>query len=63
MGHDIKVSMKGSDIRQQREVMHFVPHPEFSRETMQNDVAVIRVSNFIEYFWKLILNFYEMEEC
>lgn len=37
------VSFDGSESRQRRKVMHFVPHPEFSRDTFQNDIAVIRV--------------------
>jgi len=43
MGDDLSVSFGGSETRQLRKVMHFVPHPEFSRETFQNDIAVIRV--------------------
>lgn len=46
MGDDTSVSMKGSETRQRRKVIHFVPHPEFERETFKNDIAVIRVSEF-----------------
>lgn len=44
MGDDLSVSFGGSESRQHRKVMHFVSHPEFSRETFQNDIAVIRAS-------------------
>lgn len=44
MGDDTTVAIKGSDTRQRRKVMHFVPHPKFEKKTMKNDVAVIRVS-------------------
>lgn len=44
MGDDVSVAIKGSDTRQRRKVLHFVPHPEFERTTFKNDVAVIRVS-------------------
>lgn len=43
MGDDTSVAMKGSDTRQRRKVIHFVPHPEFEKGTFKNDVAVIRV--------------------
>lgn len=49
MGDDVMVTVKGNVTRQRRKVMHFVPHPEFSRDTFQNDIAVIRVRNFIQY--------------
>lgn len=44
MGDDVSVAMKGSESRQRRKVIHFVPHPEFERPTFKNDIAVIRVS-------------------
>lgn len=45
MGDDINVSVNGTKTRQRRKVAHFVTHPEFSRDTFQNDIAVIRVRN------------------
>lgn len=45
MGDDVMVSFKGSESRQRSTVMHFVPHPEFSKQTFQHDIAVIRVRN------------------
>lgn len=47
MGDDLMVTIKGSESRQRRKVMHFVPHPGFVRKTMENDIAVIRVRSFI----------------
>lgn len=44
MGDDVSVAMKGSETRQRRKVVHFVPHPEFDKPTFKNDIAVIRVS-------------------
>lgn len=41
------VSIDGSQTRQRRKVVNFVPHPEFSRDTFQNDIAVIKVCEFI----------------
>ncbi|XP_055301714.1 trypsin eta-like [Sitodiplosis mosellana] len=43
MGDDLTVTLHGNETRQRRKIVHFVPHPEFSRETFQNDIAVIRV--------------------
>lgn len=49
MGDDVMVTVKGNTTRQRRKVIHFVPHPEFSRDTFQNDIAVIRVRSLIQY--------------
>lgn len=49
MGDDTSVNMQGSDTRQRRKVVHFVPHPEFEKNTFKNDVAVIRVSGYNIY--------------
>lgn len=46
MGDDLWISINGSASRQRRKISHFVPHPDFSGETMANDIAIIRVSLF-----------------
>lgn len=43
MGDDVLVTMYGNPTRQRRKVAHFVPHPQFSPQTFQHDIAVIRV--------------------
>lgn len=50
MGDDTSIKYFGSstNTRQYRNVMNFVPHPEFIPETMEHDIAVIRVSMTLE---------------
>lgn len=43
MGDDIVVSKVGSDTRQVRIIENFVIHPKYDEETLDNDIAVIRV--------------------
>lgn len=57
MGDDVMVTVKGSETRQRRKVAHFVPHPEFSRETFQNDIAVIRVRIYQRMYSLRVPNF------
>lgn len=51
MGDDLLVSYVGSVSRQRRKILNFVPHPEFSRESFQNDIAVIRVCNASQFIF------------
>lgn len=46
MGDDTSITYFGSDAnkRQYRNVLNFVPHPEFTSDTMEHDIAIIRVS-------------------
>lgn len=44
MGDDLVVSKVGSDTRQLRIVENFVIHPEYDENTLDNDIAIIRVS-------------------
>lgn len=60
MGDDMTLYVYGGKKRQRQKVMHFVQHPEFSKETFQNDIAVIRVGFYFNvlnklYFFKLIV--------
>lgn len=43
MGDDVSVALHGSDTRQRRAITNFIQHPNFDKETMANDIAVIRV--------------------
>lgn len=51
MGDDLLVSYVGSLSRQRRKIVNFLQHPEFSRETFQNDIAVIRVCNASQFIF------------
>lgn len=47
MGDDLSIGYESSDTRQRRVIGHFIQHPEFNRETFENDIAVIRVRKMI----------------
>lgn len=44
MGDDLLVSYTGSETRQVRSIVNFVPHPDFSKDNYHHDIGVIRVS-------------------
>lgn len=49
MGDDVSVAFYGSDTRQRRAITNFIQHPNFDKETMANDIAVIRVRSSAIY--------------
>lgn len=55
MGDDLLVTYTGSKTRQRRKILNFVQHPEFSKDTFQNDIAVIRVCNIFHIIWGFVL--------
>lgn len=52
MGDDLSISFSGTETRQCRQIQSFILHPEFNRQTFENDIAVIRVCKRISMlFW------------
>lgn len=49
MGDDVSVAFHGNDTRQRRAITNFIQHPNFDKETMANDIAVIRVRSSAIY--------------
>lgn len=43
MGDDLLVSKSGSATRQIRKIVNFVVHPDYDEDTLDSDIAVIRV--------------------
>lgn len=43
MGDDLVVSKVGSNTRQLRTIENFVIHPKYDQDTLDSDIAIIRV--------------------
>lgn len=61
MGDDLLVTYTGSKTRQRRKVLNFIQHPEFSRDTFQNDIAMIRVCNILATHTFKLDNFQQLK--
>lgn len=54
MGDDLVVSKSGSASRQIRLVENFVTHPNYDVETLDNDIAIIRVNTKMKLNMKCV---------
>lgn len=45
MGDDLLISWVGSKTRQIRLIQSFVVHPNYNKNNLENDIAIIRVMN------------------
>lgn len=53
MGDDLFVSKNGSTTRQLRIIQNFVTHPAYDPDTLENDIALIRVNS--EFLFPLLI--------